>query len=183
MINYLIESVFSFESLPIDATAIIVHKLHRTPYHIGIIHRQDYYSLTIDGVEHAESNEMIASLLNKSNNNLILLLNSAIRNERIADFFVAKNLNDHDFFSCLSPVKLFLSATYSNNKIAQANNLFELIDILKSLNLVKNQYATRMNDIMEGKIVLERYDEDAIKKHIRKLKEAKTREASDKNIR
>ncbi|HLP13441.1 MAG TPA: hypothetical protein VK177_16000 [Flavobacteriales bacterium] len=175
MENYLLENVIEFKpSLCGNKTFLIVHKLHRTPYHIGLISGENYYALTINGKEVMARAAMLENLANKAYNNLLIEIK---RNDAVefdpAPYFENTELNHTDFVSCLYPVRAFLSALTSNNKTAEANNLFELLDTLQDANLAGIKMATRMNPIMEGKIVLQRYETADIAKYIKKLNENK----------
>ncbi|HYG51836.1 MAG TPA: hypothetical protein VD905_13085 [Flavobacteriales bacterium] len=173
MENYLLENV-----LPLDVaecrykTFLVVHKLHRTPYHIGILSGDSYYSLTVNGLNKRSRTEMLDDLSNKAYNNLLI----EIRHDDSVDFdpfpfFEHTRLNHAEFVSCLYPVRAFLSAMTSDNKTAEANNLFELLDALQAANLAGIKMATRMTPVMESKIVLQRYATADIAKYIKKLNE------------
>jgi len=82
----------------------------------------------------------------------------------------------------LFPVKNLIAALTTNNKFSEANNLFELLDLLKEHNLVGQIMATRMTPLMEAKVVLMRYDTNAIVKHIKRLQEIEQREKDQKHI-
>lgn len=173
MENYLLENVIEFKpALCGNKTFLIVHKLHRTPYHIGLISGDMYFSLTVNGKETKSRSETLEDLSNKAYNNLLIEIkqDDAIAFEA-EPYFENTELNHVDFVSCLHPVRSFLSAFTANNKTREANNLFELLDALQGANLTGVKMATRMNPIMEGKIVLQRYDTSDIARYIKKLKE------------
>jgi hypothetical protein len=174
--NYLLENV-----LPLDVekcrhkTFLVVHKLHRTPYHIGIISGHNYYSLTVNGAEKKLREEMLEDLSNKAYNNLLIEISG---DESVdldpAPFFENIKLDHTVFVSCLYPVRTFLSSLVSNNKTGEATNLFELLDVLQGANLTGIKMATRMTPVMEGKIVLQRYETANIARYIKKLNEDKS---------
>lgn len=185
MDNYMLEQVNALTNDRIEQkTWLVVHKLHRTPYHIGLIHKDFYYSLTVSGVEIKPKQEMLASLLDKTYNNLLVELKTgqAISEERTREIFSATPLNHQQFFSCLFPVREFMTESTANNHYVQANNLFDLLDLLKKDNLAGEKMATRMTPPMESKIVLMRYDQETIRKHIKRLEELNNREGTGKNL-
>lgn len=172
MNNYLIENVAEFSSSPTDKqTLLVIHKLHRTPYHIGIMYGDAYYALTVLGAEIRPREEIITILTDKTINNLMIEIKHGNSKVDANTYFTLSALNHKEFLSCLFPVKQLIAALTTNNKFNEANNLFELLDTLKEYNLVGRIMATRMTPIMESKIVLMRYDTEAIKKHIKRLQE------------
>lgn len=184
MDNYLLDHVVEFSpALLTGKPLLIVHKLHRTPYHIGIVYGDQYYALTVKGIDTKGKAELLESLADKTHNNLILELNIAKADAPdAAPFFTAASLDHVQFTSCLFPVKNLIAALTTNNKFSEANNLFELLDLLKENNLVGQIMATRMTPLMEAKVVLLRYDTDAIVKHIKRLQEIEQREKDQKHI-
>ncbi len=178
MRNYLLENVveFSSNSIHSDSTFIIIHKLHRTPYHIGILNNQNYFSLTISGVEKKSFNEIVEQLEIKANNNLLVEVKSVTQPKDPLLYFISSVLDHQHFHSCLFPIRAMLADLTSNNKLNEANNIFDLLDLLKSANLVGQIMATRMTPMMESKIVLIGYDNELIKKHIKRLKEKQDNE-------
>ncbi len=172
MNNYLLENVVEFSSSPTDKqTLLVIHKLHRTPYHIGILYGDTYYALTIKGAEIRPREETTMILTDKTINNLIIEIKHADTKVDARLYFSGSALDHKEFLSCLFPVKQLIAALTTNNKFNEANNLFELLDTLMEHNLVGRIMATRMTPIMESKIVLMRYDTEAIKKHIKRLQE------------
>lgn len=173
MQNYLLENVEELKKLSPDITALVVHKLHRTPYHLGLIHKGNYHSLTVRGHEVRPTDEMLEDLQNKTYNNLLIELNPGPNNISCTAYFEKARLDAGNFVSCLFPIKFFLADYYSNNNLIQSNNLFELMDGLKDNNFIRQVYATRLTPQMENLIVLMRYDDELIRKHIKKLNEMK----------
>jgi hypothetical protein len=172
MNNYLVENVNEFSAGSMqNQTFLVIHKLHRTPYHIGILFGEKYYALTVKGPEIKPRAEMEEILLNKAVNNLMIEIKHLNKGIDADVYFNRVSLNHTDFLSCLFPVKNLVAELTSNNKFNEANNLFEFLDILKEYNLAGNILATRMTPIMESKIVLMGYDTESIKRHIKKLQE------------
>lgn len=175
MDNYLLDGVNEFKPGDLDkGTWLIVHKLHRTPYHIGLITEGNYYSLTVNGAEYKKSAEVVSTLADKAYNNLMIEMK--IPNETDPKPYFRKELNENEFHSCLFPIREWLAKSTSDNKFTSANNLFELLDCLIGGKFTGRMLSTRMNFAMEGKIVLIRYDQQTIIKHIKRLKELKDRE-------
>lgn len=173
MNNYLLQDVVEFStSYQSNKVLLIVHKLHRTPYHLGIVYGDKYFALTINGVE-IKSKEVVFNLLaDKTSNNLLIEMNVQVSEQINPEIiFEGSSLNHLSFKSCLGPIKQLLVQLTTNNKFNNANNLFELLDLLVEHNLVGQKFATRITPLMESKIVLMRYDNEAIKKHIERLQE------------
>jgi hypothetical protein len=172
MNNYVLENVTEFSSSLTDKqTLLVIHKLHRTPYHIGILYGDTYYALTIRGAEIRSRAEVTAILGDKAINNLMIEIKHTRDMVDAGAYFTRSALDHKDFLSCLFPVKNLIAELTTNNKFNDANNLFDLLDLLKEHNLAGKIMATRMTPIMESKIVLMRYDTEAIKAHIKKLQE------------
>lgn len=180
MDNYLLEHVTELEAARVqDKTWLVVHKLHRTPYHIGLLHGGHYYALAVTGMESLPQETMLENLLDKTYNNLLveMLVTKKMEQQQVEALFNAGALNHQEFRSCLFPVKEFMVQVTANDQYHQANNLFDLLDQLKKDNLAGEKMATRMTAQMESKIVLMRYDQETIRKHIKRLQERNDREA------
>lgn len=182
MNNYLLDNVVEFNPiLQKEKTLLIVHKLHRTPYHIGIVFGDSYYALTVNGPEQLSKQTIFDLLIDKTHNNLIVEINHSGKTVESVKYFHDASLDHVSFKSCLFPVRDLLAELTANNKLNEANNLFELLDMLFEFKLVGQIMATRMSPLMESKLVLMRYDTDAIKKHIKRLQEIDAREQNKKH--
>ena len=184
MNNYLLQHVVEFStSYQTNKILLVVHKLHRTPYHLGIIYGDKYFALTINGADIKSKQTAFEALADKTANNLIIEINVDVDPQMdLTIFFENNSLNHDSFHSCLSPIKQIIAQLTTNNKFNDANNLFDLLDMLMEHNLVGQKSATRISPLMESKIVLMRYDTEAIKKHIKRLQEKNKGEQNQKNI-
>lgn len=181
MNNYLLEEVAELRPERMkDKTWLVVHKLHRTPYHLGLIYGDRYFSLTVTGTETDSREAMTQKLLDKTYNNLLVELKVPVTVEAggIEQIFSARSLDYQQFRSCLYPISEVLAKITANDQYLLANNLFELLDLVKKDNLEGQKMATRMTGIMESKIVLMRYDQETIRKHIKRLQELSQRETN-----
>lgn len=182
MVNYLLENVTLFEpEKHLGKTILIVHKIHRTPYHLGLLYNKMYHSLTVNGPEVKTEEEIFSLLTDSTYNNLMIEVKGIEHTMDCAGFFAGEGLNENQFRSCLYPIREFLAAVTSNNSFNETNNLFDLLDELQRSKLVAGLSATRMTAVMEGKIVLERYTQDTIQKHLKRLKELNQREKDNTN--
>jgi len=183
MDNYLLEAVVELDTtLVLDKTWLVVHKLHRTPYHIGLIYGNHYYALTVKGMETEKRETAIEKLQDKTYNNLLVEITATgkIPETEMTQIFGSRELDHQQFRSCLFPVREFMARITANDQYLQANNLFELLDQLKKDNIAGQKMATRMSAPMESKIVLMRYDQETIRKHIKRLQEINNRETHHK---
>lgn len=184
MNNYLLEEVVELDATLVqDKTWLVVHKLHRTPYHIGLIYGTHYYALTVNGMETEARAAVIEKLLDKTYNNLLVEINvpaAKITREEVSKLFGGQELDHQQFRSCLFPVREFMTHITGKEHYDQAGNLFDLLDLLKKDQLSGQKMATRMTAPMESKIVLMRYDQETIRKHIKRLQELNNRETHHK---
>jgi hypothetical protein len=183
MDNYLLEDVVELDATLVqDKTWLVVHKLHRTPYHIGLIYGTHYYALTVHGMETEPRAAVIEKLLDKTYNNLLVEINvpGKMTREEVNKLFGSQELNHQQFRSCLFPVREFMAHITGKTHYDQAGNLFDLLDLLKKDQLWEKKMATRMTAPMESKIVLMRYDQETIRKHIKRLQELNNRETHHK---
>jgi hypothetical protein len=181
MDNYLLEQVGELDGERLSGkTWLVVHKLHRTPYHLGLIHQDKYYALSVKGSEIKTLAEIITQLSDKTYNNLLIEIRLPANpgDTELERVFHAGQLDHRQFRSCLFPIREAIAKATANDQYLQANNLFELLDLLKKDNLAGEKMATRMAPQMESKIVLMRYDQETIRKHIKRLQEINQRETN-----